>query len=56
MLNCIREPIKNIKKIKTRSVRKVNLVGQVKTLVFLLFKLDSNSKWALKCTLVIIRT
>ena len=24
----------------------VNLVGQVKTLVFLLFKLDSSSNWA----------
>ena len=56
MLNCIREPIKNFKKIKTRSVRKVNLVEQVKTLVFLLFKLDSSSNWTLKCNLVIIWT
>ena len=56
MLNCIREPIKNLKKIKTRSVRKVNLVEQVKTLVFLLFKLDSSSNWTLKCNLVIIWT
>ena len=52
MLNCIWGLTKNI--IKTKSVRQVNLVGQVKSLLFLFFKSVSNSNWALKWTLVII--
>ena len=34
-LNCVRGLIKNIKKIKTRSVRLVSLIGQVKSFSFL---------------------
>ena len=56
LLNWIWGLIKKIKEIKTKSVRQVNLVGQVKTLVFLFLKLVPNFNWALKQTLVIIWT
>ena len=52
MLKCIWGLTKNI--IKTKSVRQINLVGQVKSLLFLSFKSVSSSNWALKWTLVII--
>ena len=48
--------LKRQKKKKTKSVRQVNLVGQVKTLVFFFSKLASNFNWLLKQTLVIICT
>ena len=52
MLKCIWGLTKNI--IKRKSVRQINLVGQVKSLLFLSFKSVSSSNWALKWTLVII--